>query len=97
MNITYTSTTQDLKTVSGTFNTNFNRDSDELQGASPLLINADVSYSPTFGEYKPVANLVFSYFSDRIDALGSGQLGNIIEKGVPTLDFVWKNQINKNF
>ncbi|SHG91333.1 TonB-dependent receptor [Winogradskyella jejuensis] len=97
MNITYTSTTQDLKTVSGTFNTNFNRDSDELQGASPLLINADVSYSPTFGEYKPVANLVFSYFSDRIDALGSGQLGNIIEKGVPTLDFVWKNTINKNF
>ncbi|RZN83706.1 MAG: TonB-dependent receptor [Winogradskyella sp.] len=97
MNVTYTSTTQDLKTVSGTFNTNFNRDSDELQGASPLLINADVSYSPTFGEYKPVANLVFSYFSDRIDALGSGQLGNIIEKGVPTLDFVWKNTINKNF
>ncbi|MFD2725118.1 TonB-dependent receptor [Hyunsoonleella rubra] len=97
MNITYTSTTQDLKTVSGTFNTNFNRDSDELQGASPFLINADVSYSPTFGEYKPVANLVFSYFSDRIDALGSGQLGNIIEKGVPTLDFVWKNTINKNF
>ncbi|TBN01909.1 TonB-dependent receptor [Hyunsoonleella flava] len=97
MNITYTSTTQDLKTVSGTFNTNFNRDSDELQGASPVLINADVSYSPTFGEYKPVANLVFSYFSDRIDALGSGQLGNIIEKGVPTLDFVWKNTINKNF
>lgn len=96
MNITYTSTKQDLKTVSGTFNTNFNRDSDELQGASPVLINADLSYSPTFGDYKPVANLVFSYFSDRIDALGSGQLGNIIEKGVPTLDFVWKNTFNKN-
>ncbi|GAA4972466.1 TonB-dependent receptor [Algibacter aquimarinus] len=97
MNITYTSTKQDLKTVSGTFNTNFNRTSDELQGASPLLINADLSYSPTFSEYKPVVNLVFSYFSDRIDALGSGQLGNIIEKGVPTLDFVWKNTISKNF
>ena len=97
MNFTYTSTTQDLKTVSGTFNTNFNRDSDELQGASPILINADVNYSPTFGEYKPVVNLVFSYFSDRIDALGSGQLGNIIEKGVPTLDFVWKNSIGENF
>ena len=96
MNVTYTSTKQDLKTVSGTFNTNFNKDSDELQGASPILINTDVSYSPTFGEYKPVANLVFSYFSDRIDALGSGQLGNIVEKGVPTLDFVWKNTINKN-
>ncbi|MFC4635449.1 TonB-dependent receptor domain-containing protein [Dokdonia ponticola] len=96
-NITLTTTNQDLKTVSGTFNTNFNRDSDELQGASPVLINTDLSYSPTFGNYKPVANLVFSYFSDRIDALGSGQIGNIIEKGVPTLDFIWKNQINEHF
>ena len=97
MNFTYTSTTQDLKTVAGTFNTNFNRDSDALQGASPVLINADISYSPTFGDYQPVANLVFSYFSDRIDALGSGQLGNIIEKGVPTLDFIWKNNFGKKF
>ena len=96
LNITYTSTRQDLKTVSGTFNTNFNRDSDELQGASPFLINADVSYTPTFGNYQPQANLVFSYFSDRIDALGSGQLGNVVEKGVPTLDFVWKNKINNH-
>lgn len=96
-NLTLTSTTQDLKTIEGTFNTNFNRDSDDLQGASPVLINADVSYSPTFKSYKPKANLVFSYFSDRIDALGSGQIGNIVEKGVATLDFVWKNEINKNF
>lgn len=97
LNVTYTSTRQDLQTVSGTFETSFNKDSDELQGASPLLINADVSYSPTFGKYQPKANLVFSYFSDRIDALGSGQLGNIIEKAVPTLDFVWKNKINEHF
>ena len=97
LNVTYTHTEQDLKSVTGTFSTNFNRDSDELQGASPFLINADLSYSPTFGTYKPVGNLVFSYFSDRIDALGSGQLGNIIEKGVPTLDFVLKNKITDNF
>ncbi|RMB58587.1 TonB-dependent receptor [Dokdonia sinensis] len=97
LNATYTYTTQDLKSSQGIFSTTFDRDSDQLQGASPLLLNADLSYSPTFGEYKPVANLVFSYFSDRIDALGSGQLGNIIEKGVPTIDFVWKNTINEHF
>lgn len=97
MNVTYTATNQDLKTVSGTFNTNFNRDSDELQGASPLLLNADLSYTPSFGKYTPTANVVFSYFSDRIDALGSGQLGNIVEKGVPTLDFIWKNNITEHF
>ena len=95
LNATYTYTKQDLKGSNGVFSTTFDRDSDQLQGASPLLLNADLSYRPTFGTYKPVANLVFSYFSDRIDALGSGQLGNIIEKGVPTLDFVWKNNITE--
>ncbi len=98
VNATYMDTKQDLyKNIDGTFDLAFNKTSDKLQGASPFIFNADVSYSPTFKNYKPVANLVFSYFSDRIDALGSGDLGNIIEKSVPTLDFVWKNAIKDNF
>ncbi len=95
INVTYTYTKQDLKDSNGIFSTTFDRDSDQLQGASPLLINADFSYRPTIGTYKPIANVVFSYFSDRIGALGSGQLGNIIEKAVPSLDFVLKNKINE--
>ncbi|WP_406685099.1 TonB-dependent receptor [Seonamhaeicola sp. MEBiC1930] len=99
VNATYMKTKQDLyETIDGTFDLAFNRNEDELQGASPFLLNADVSFSPTsFENYKPVANLVFSYFSDRIDALGSGDLGNIVEKSVPTLDFIWKNTIKENF
>lgn len=97
INATYTYTQQDLRGSNGIYSTTFDRDTDQLQGASPLLLNADLSYSPTLGAYKPVANLVFSYFSDRIDALGSGQLGNIVEKGVPTLDFVWKNTFSEHF
>ncbi len=98
INATYMKTKQDLyPTIDETFDLAFNKTEDELQGASPLILNADISYSPTFKNYKPVANLVFSYFSDRIDALGSGDLGNIVEKGVPTLDFIWKNTINKDF
>lgn len=97
-NATYMYTKQDLKNVEGTYAATFERNEDELQGASPLLINADINFSPqTFENYKPVANLVFTYFSDRIDALGSGQLGNIVEKGVPTLDFILKNKIANNF
>lgn len=96
MNATYMHTEQDLYAqIDGeTYDVSFNKETEELQGASPLLINADVSFSPEFGTYKPTANIIYSYFSDRIDALGSGQLGNVIEKSVSTLDFVWKNTLS---
>lgn len=95
-NATYMLTNQDLKNSDGLFSTTFERDKEKLQGASPLIINADLSYSPDFGNYKPMGNLVFSYFSDRIDAIGSGQLGNIIEKSISTLDFIWKNNFGNH-
>ena len=94
-NFTYMHTKQDLyESIIGTYSVSFNKNEEELQGASPIIVNADISYSSTFGNYKPRANLIFSYFSDRIDALGSGQLGNVIEKGLPTLDFILKNKLN---
>lgn len=94
-NFTYMHTKQDLyESIIGTYSVSFNKTEEELQGASPIILNADISYSPTFGKYKPTANLIFSYFSDRIDALGSGQLGNVIEKGIPTLDFILKNKLS---
>ncbi len=92
-NATYMYTNQDLKDSDGLYSTTFEREEEELQGASPLILNADLSYSPDFGNYQPMGNLVFSYFSDRIDAIGSGQLGNVIEKSISTLDFIWKNRI----
>ena len=95
LNATYMHTEQDLRSSTGLFTSTLDR-TDELQGASPFIVNADVSYTPSFGNYKPIANLVFTYFSDRIFALGSGQLGNKIEKGVPTLDFIWKNELKEN-
>jgi len=94
-NFTYMHTKQDLyNSIIGTYSVSFNKSEEELQGASPIIVNADINYSPKFGNYKPTANLIFSYFSDRIDALGSGQLGNVIEKGIPTLDFILKNTLN---
>lgn len=101
LNAAYTHTNQDLKNIEAgdenTFGTTFDRDSDALQGASPFIINTDINYSPAFENYRPKATLVFSYFSDRIAALGAGSLGNIVEKAVPTLNFVWKNPIGEHF
>ena len=101
LNAAYTHTNQDLKNIEAgdenTFGTTFDRNSDALQGASPFIINTDLNYSPSFENYKPKATLVFSYFSDRIAALGAGSLGNIVEKAVPTLNFIWKNPIGEHF
>ena len=62
-NFTYMHTKQDLKqNITGVsrYSTTFNRDSDELQGASPILINANINYSPVnFKNYKPITSLVF--------------------------------------
>ncbi|MEY8020217.1 TonB-dependent receptor [Muriicola sp. SD30] len=101
-NAAYTFTEQDLKTVSTTegftFGTSFaDRTSEELEGASPVIVNADINYSPVIGKYKPSASLAFSYFADRIFAIGSGNLGNMVEKSVPTLNFVWQNAIGEHF
>ncbi len=101
LNAAYTHTEQDLKDIpagtENTFGTSFDRDSDELEGASPFIINADLNYSPTFGSYRPKATVAFSYFSDRIFSLGAGSLGNIVEKAVPTLNFVWQNSFGEHF
>jgi hypothetical protein len=101
LNAAYTYTNQNLKDIpageDNTFGTSFDRDSDQLEGASPFIINTDLNYSPVFGEYKPKATLVFSYFADRIFSLGAGSLGNIVERAVPTLDFVLRNEIGEHF
>ncbi|MGB5355366.1 MAG: TonB-dependent receptor, partial [Eudoraea sp.] len=101
LNAAYNYTTQDLKDIpagtDNTFGTSFDRESDELEGASPFIINTDLNYSPVFGNYKPKATVVFSYFADRIFSLGAGSLGNIVEKSVPTLNFIWRNEIGEHF
>ena len=101
-NFAYNNTNQDLKAVQTsegfTFGTSFgNRTESDLQGASEFIANADINYSPTFENYKPKATMTFSYFSDRIFALGSGDLGNIVEKSVPSLNFVWRNAFGEHF
>ena len=97
-NASYLYTNQDLRDVDGTFSASFpDRDNDNLQGASPFLVNGDVTYKGDFDNYKTSLTLSGSYFSDRIFALGSSGRGNQVEKAVPTLNFAWLNSIGKNF
>lgn len=81
-----------------TANTSFNYtgDSSELEGASPFTVNADVSYRYKINEKETISTLVFNYQSDKVYSIGTNFQENIVEKGVPLLDFVFSHKFNKN-
>lgn len=96
-NASYIKTNQDLYSeINGTRNVTFNRKEDKLQGASDFIAQADLNYRKKWGGFEPTFTLVGNYFSDRIYALGSGQIGNKVEKGIPTLDFLMSTEIGRN-
>lgn len=101
LNATYMQTTQDLDSEKvrqeTNYNTNLTHDTSGFTGASDFLLNADLSYITKFsGDANLMATLAYSYTSDRLYALGVETKGNLVDKGVGTLDFILKTKINKH-
>jgi outer membrane receptor protein involved in Fe transport len=69
---------------------------DKLEGASPLLINSDISYTYTNQKNSLTTSLVFNYFYDKIYSIGTATNENIVEKSIPTLDLVNKFELVKD-
>ena len=69
----------------------------QLEGAAPWIVNADLSYLIRKGTNSFSTALVFNYFSDRVYTIGTQGYQDIIENGIPTLDFVASTQIGKHF
>jgi TonB-dependent receptor len=67
-----------------------------LEGASPFLANLDFSYTHTKREKNFVASLIFNYFSHRIHTIGAKGFKDIIEEGVPNLDFASSYSLNSH-
>ena len=66
-----------------------------LQGASPFLINADLSYAPRFGEEKQlVLTLLYNAQGPRIHSVGIAGLGDVEQQTIHTLDFVASYKFN---
>ncbi|UZO81585.1 carboxypeptidase-like regulatory domain-containing protein [Aquimarina sp. ERC-38] len=68
----------------------------QLQGASPYLINTDVSYVTELKNQKITAGLDFNFFGDRIYAAGSNGRGDIFEKGFGVLNFNFKDEVGEH-
>lgn len=69
----------------------------QLEGAAPWIVNADLTYLFLKGSNSFTGALVFNYFSDRIYTIGTEGYQDIMENGVPTLDFVASTKIGKHF
>jgi hypothetical protein len=74
----------------------FSKTEGKLTGASDLLVNTDVSYFKEFTKDKNIlATITYSYFSDRIYALGTSGRGDLIDKANGTLDLILKSQLTR--
>ncbi len=69
----------------------------ELEGASPVIANADLSYSLTSGNRSLTASLVGNYTGDRINTLGTLGYYDIIEQGIVTLSAVASYKFNDHW
>ncbi|WP_373057734.1 TonB-dependent receptor domain-containing protein [Zunongwangia sp. H14] len=84
LNASYLYSRQDLTDES----TNFTNNEDQLEGAAPFLLNTDLTHNYNSENFALTSSVVLNYFSDRIYSLGVQQKGNIVETGIPTLDFI---------
>ena len=75
----------------------FTETSSQLEGATPFLMNADLTFKKQYEENELTTSLVFNYFSDRVYSIGTRKFENIIEKGIPTLDLVSSLKLGEKY
>ncbi len=67
-----------------------------LQGASPYLGNADITWTPRFAYERQLSlSLLYNLQGERIHAVGISGLGDIKQRAVHTLDFVAAYRFNR--
>lgn len=69
-----------------------------LQGASPYLLNCDISYDIEWKEKNRISFfLLYNLQGPRIHAVGIYGMGNVVQKTVHSLDFVTNLEVNNHW
>jgi hypothetical protein len=105
INVSYLYSEQDLdndkvnEETNGTRPTTFTNTTGKFTGASPLLLNADLSFYREWNDKNSnlTTTLTYNYFSDRVNAIGTLEKGDLVDKAVGSLDFIVKSKLNKNY
>ena len=68
----------------------------QLQGASPYIVNADLSYTPSFGKDRKLSvALLYNLQGKRIQAVGIQKQGDVYQETLHTLNLNLGYQFNK--
>jgi hypothetical protein len=80
------------------YNVIFTNEEGRFAGASDLLLNADITFLTDWNnnESNFSGTIAYSYFSDRVYAIGTNDRGDLVDKAFGTLDFVAKSKLTKN-
>ncbi|MBD0403943.1 TonB-dependent receptor [Flammeovirga sp. EKP202] len=60
----------------------------KMEGATPIIINSDLSYTMRRGKWELMNTVMFQYTEDKVYALGFVGFENTMEIGVPRLDLI---------
>jgi len=82
--------------TTGLVSATFTNQKGKMQGASPLLVNSDLSYSAINDKTSLLSTLVFNYAYDKVYSVGTTGRENVLEKAVPTLDFINSFELQKS-
>lgn len=106
LNVSYLYSNQKLEDVpTDNLTVRFTNNEDELEGSSPFILGTDLTLNLKNKSNAITSSVVFNYNSKSIYSLGTGgdyaNLGsgknNIMLSAIPTLDFINKIAVNKNF
>jgi len=68
----------------------FTNSTSKLEGASPLLVNADLTFRKEGNRSSITSALIFNSFADRIYTIGTSGVNDIVNVNVPRLDWISK-------
>lgn len=81
------------------YQVDFTNSKSSFTGASNLLLNADLTLFNEWNDKKSnlTTTVAYSYFSDRVNAIGTSSRGDLVDKAFGSLDFVAKSKLNEKF
>ncbi|WP_367772331.1 TonB-dependent receptor [Flavobacterium sp. WC2421] len=101
INASYLYSNQELNAGKVNSETNYQVDftnkKSKFTGASDLLLNADLTLFNEWNNKNSNLNttLAYSYFSDRVNAIGTNGKGDLVDKAFGSLDFIAKSKLTE--